>query len=128
MSNPSTSWTAQRDGSGQWDNHMAAQHLPRDLVHPSSGYEELTQKKKKTVSNKVYTRSWKGWEHFKTLGLTNSLNIVMYLKFKESFWNAYLGCFKIETEWQILYSTAKFTIFCLFSPELQGIQLIASRK
>jgi len=26
---------------------MAAQHLPRDLVRPSSGYEEMTQKKKK---------------------------------------------------------------------------------
>jgi len=25
---------------------MAAQHLPRDLVRPSSGYEEMTQKKK----------------------------------------------------------------------------------
>ena len=38
MSNPSTSsWTARPDGSGQWDNRMAAQHLPRDLVQPSSG-------------------------------------------------------------------------------------------
>jgi len=25
---------------------MAAQHLPRDLLRPSSGYEEVTQKKK----------------------------------------------------------------------------------
>ena len=38
MSNPSTSlWTAWPDGSGRWDNRMAAQHLPRDLVRPSSG-------------------------------------------------------------------------------------------
>jgi len=32
MSNPSTSpWTARPDGSGRWDNRMAAQHLPRYL-------------------------------------------------------------------------------------------------
>ena len=38
MSHPSTSsWTARPDGSGRWDNRMAAQHLPRDLVQPSSG-------------------------------------------------------------------------------------------
>jgi len=37
MSNPSnSSWTAKPDGSGQWDNRMAAQHLPQDLVWPSS--------------------------------------------------------------------------------------------
>jgi len=47
MSNPSTSsWTARPDGSGRWDHRMAAQHLPRDLVRPSSDYEELAQKKK----------------------------------------------------------------------------------
>jgi len=27
------------------ENRMAVQHLPRDLVRPSSGYEELAQKK-----------------------------------------------------------------------------------
>ena len=47
MSNPPTpSWTAWPDGSGRWDNRMAAlaaQHLVRDLVRPSSGLEELTQ-------------------------------------------------------------------------------------
>jgi len=38
VSNPSTSsWTARLDGSGWWDNRMAAQHLRRDLVCPSSG-------------------------------------------------------------------------------------------
>jgi len=38
MSNPSTSpWTAWPDGSGRWDNRMVSQHLPRDLVRPSSG-------------------------------------------------------------------------------------------
>ena len=36
--NLSTSpWTTWPDGSGRWDNWMAAQHLPRDLVRPSSG-------------------------------------------------------------------------------------------
>jgi len=38
MSNPPTSpWTAPPDGFGRWDNRMAAQHLPQDLVRPSSG-------------------------------------------------------------------------------------------
>ena len=38
MSNPPTSpWIAWPDGSGRWDNRMAAEHLPRDLVRPSSG-------------------------------------------------------------------------------------------
>ena len=51
MSNPSTSsWTAQLDNSGWWDNRMAAQHLPWGLVQPSSGYEELAQKKNDRVS------------------------------------------------------------------------------
>ena len=37
-SNPSiSSWTAQPDGSGRWDNRMVAQHLRRDLARPSSG-------------------------------------------------------------------------------------------
>jgi len=42
MSNPSTS--AWPDGSGRLDNRMAAncaQHLPRDLLRPSSGLKEL---------------------------------------------------------------------------------------
>jgi len=30
------SWTARPDGSGRWDYRMAAQHLPRDLVRPTS--------------------------------------------------------------------------------------------
>jgi len=39
MSNPSTfPWTAWPDGSGRWDNWMAAQYLPRDLVRPSSDF------------------------------------------------------------------------------------------
>jgi len=39
LSTPSTSpWTAWPDGAGRWDNWMAAQHLPRDLVRPSSGF------------------------------------------------------------------------------------------
>ena len=38
MSNLLTcSWTTWPDGSGRWDNWMACQHLPRDLVQPSSG-------------------------------------------------------------------------------------------
>ena len=42
MSNPSTSlWTAWPDGPGWWNNRMAAQHLPRDLVRSSSRLQEL---------------------------------------------------------------------------------------
>jgi len=38
MSNPSTSlWNAWPNGSGRWDNRMAAQNLLRDLVRKSSG-------------------------------------------------------------------------------------------
>jgi len=48
MSYPSTSsWTARPDGAERWDNRMAAQHLPRDLVRPSSGQQQLTQTTKK---------------------------------------------------------------------------------
>jgi len=44
MSNPLTSpWIARQDGSGWWDNRLAAEHLPRDLVRPSSGLKELAQ-------------------------------------------------------------------------------------
>jgi len=48
MSNPSApKWTARPDGSVRWDNRMAAQQLmPRDLVRPSSGRQQLFQKKK----------------------------------------------------------------------------------
>ena len=50
MSNPSTSsWTARPDGYGRWDNRMAAQDLPRDLVPPSSGLKELAQTTKKKL-------------------------------------------------------------------------------
>ena len=60
MSNPSSSpWTAWPDGSGRWDNRMAAQHPPRDLVQPSSGYEELSHKKKS--QNMVHQHSKHGW-------------------------------------------------------------------
>jgi len=45
MSNPSASfWTAQPGGSGRWDNRMAAQHLPRDLMRPSSGFNNSLKK------------------------------------------------------------------------------------
>ena len=49
ISNPSISpWIAlaglaSPDGSGWWDNRLAAQHLSRYLVQPSSGLKELAQ-------------------------------------------------------------------------------------
>jgi len=39
--------TARPDGSGRWDNQMAAKHLPRELVWLSSGQQQFTRKKKK---------------------------------------------------------------------------------
>jgi len=46
--NPSTSpWTAQPDGSRWRDSRLIAEHLPRDLVRPSSGMKELAQTMKK---------------------------------------------------------------------------------
>ena len=48
LSNPPTSsWTVRPDGSRRWDNRMAAQHMPRDLVRPSSGQQKLAQTTKK---------------------------------------------------------------------------------
>ena len=47
MSNPSTSpRTAWPDGSGRWDNWMAAQHLPRDLVRPCSGFNNSLKRRR----------------------------------------------------------------------------------
>jgi len=52
MSNPSTSsWTARSDGSGRWDNRMAAQHLPRDLVRPSSGLKNSLKRRRKCTTH-----------------------------------------------------------------------------
>jgi len=48
MSNSSTSpWTARPDDSGWWDNGMAAQHLPRDLVRPSSGENNWLKRRRR---------------------------------------------------------------------------------
>ena len=45
MSNPSiSSWTARLDGSGRWDNRLAAQHLSRNLARPSSGWKNSLKK------------------------------------------------------------------------------------
>ena len=65
IASPRTAWP---DGSGWWDNRMAAQaqHLPRDPMWPSSGYEQLAQTMKKAlaVSHVVIlypsTAYWKG--------------------------------------------------------------------
>ena len=46
LSNTSTSsWTARPDGSGWWDNWMAAQHLPIDLVRSSGGFNNSLKRK-----------------------------------------------------------------------------------
>jgi len=44
-SNPSTAlWSTWPDGSGWWDNRMAAQHLARDLVRLSCGLAQMMMK------------------------------------------------------------------------------------
>ena len=48
MSKPWASpWTAWPDGSGRWDNWMAAQHLPQDLVRPSSGFNNSLKRRRR---------------------------------------------------------------------------------
>jgi len=48
LSNPSTSpWTAWPDGCGRWDKRMAAQHLFRDLVQPSSGLKNWLKRRRR---------------------------------------------------------------------------------
>jgi len=50
MSNPLTlSWTVLPGGSGWWDNQLATQHLPQELVRSSSGPYQLAQTMKKQV-------------------------------------------------------------------------------
>jgi len=50
LSNPSTSpWTAWPDGSGRWDNRVAAQHLPRDLLRPSSGVKIWLKRRRRSA-------------------------------------------------------------------------------
>jgi len=52
MSNPSNSpWTAWPDGSGRWDNRIAAQHLPRDQTRPNSGLKNYVAQKQMGVWN-----------------------------------------------------------------------------
>ena len=52
MSNSSTSsWTARPDGSGRWDNWMAAQYLSRYQVRPSSGLKNWLQRRSSRVWN-----------------------------------------------------------------------------
>jgi len=41
-------WTAWPDGSVRWDNQMAAQHLPRNLVRPSSGLNNYLKRRRRT--------------------------------------------------------------------------------
>ena len=58
MSNPSTSpWTAWPDGSERWDNRMAAQHLPRDLVRQSSGLNNSLKRRRRSLG-KIFLRPW----------------------------------------------------------------------
>ena len=52
VSNPSpTPWTAWPDGSGRWDNRMAAQHLPRDLARPSSRLNNSLKRRSESLTS-----------------------------------------------------------------------------
>jgi len=58
------------DVSGWWDNWMAAQHLLRDLLRPSSGLEELVhamKKKNETHSQEQFTSVWKAVHLYVTI-------------------------------------------------------------
>ena len=55
LSTPSTSaWTAWPDGSGRWENWMAAQHLSRDLVRPSSGFNNSLKRRRNYLFQTQY--------------------------------------------------------------------------
>ena len=56
-------WTAKPDGSGWRDNRLAAQHLPRDLVRPSNGQEQLAQTMKKNRGVSIWS-TLRGEKHF----------------------------------------------------------------
>ena len=61
LSIPSTSsWTAQPEGSGRWVNRMAAQHLPRDLVQPSSGQKNWLKRRRRSFELGLRSRLGKG--------------------------------------------------------------------
>jgi len=83
LSNTSTSpWTAWHDGSGWWENRLAGEHLPRDLVRPSSGLKELAQ-------TMTYNDSFMHGHQKKTLILSvQALNQVCVL----NTWQSLLCC------------------------------------
>ena len=59
MSNPSTSpWTVWPNGSGRWNNRMAAQHLPRDLVRPSSGLNNSLKRRRRLHLLPIMTKTF----------------------------------------------------------------------
>jgi len=61
-SNTSTfSWTARPGCSGQWDNWMAAQHLPRDLMRASSGYKNWLERRRMNFSKTLTCGEVRGW-------------------------------------------------------------------
>ena len=70
LTNTSTSsWTAWSDGSGRWVYRMAAQHLPRDRVRPSSGYKNWPKRWRR--SSCVITQA----QHNALLANLNSLKV-----------------------------------------------------
>ena len=85
MSNPSTSsLTARPDGFRQWDNRMAAQHLPRDLVRPSCGLKNSLKRWRKQTQNLNPIRlrlrlqqrklhSWSFWKHQESASKTSKI-------------------------------------------------------
>ena len=55
MSNtPKSSWAARPDVSGRWDNWVAAQHLPRDLMRHSSCKKNGLKRRKSDVNLKHF--------------------------------------------------------------------------
>ena len=109
MSNPSTSpWTAWHDGSGWWDNWMAAQHLPRDLLWPSSRQQKTRSNDDEDltlVCNAHYLPTFPSWSNIYDLFMSSDLG--------EYFLRCWQGCgvgfFGVESDsWQPWESESDF--------------------
>ena len=100
MSNPSTSsLTAWPDGFRQWDNRMAAQHLPRDLVRPSCGLKNsLKRWRRKQTQNPNSIRlrlqqrkphSWSFWKRQESGSKTYKIQSMMHIAHLWWWWHVF---------------------------------------
>jgi len=88
MSYPSTSpRTAWPDGAERWDNWMAAQHLPRDLVRPNCSFNNSFKRKKiPFLVNRTFNETpterlqeqWVSWVHILKMKILRWFVILRY--------------------------------------------------